>query len=925
MKKFRLAEAVVNNFSVNWVLILATACCLCGCASAPPMIPISSADAREALEIIQSTGKRYPAEITRADAEEKTFLIVNRLIAHANRKCVEYGELSADRCRAPWEYSVSQDSDFNAFAYGKKSIAVTTGALSLVKSDDELAFILAHELGHHIANHLSEQKMRSYVGELVGGVLSAGVTVLVAGALGLECNPEFEDCDYLTDLVSDSFETGAIAGREVAVMRYSRQQEAEADRIAADIISSAGFNLDRAIELYAYLGGVDGNIATFSSFGDSHPTDLERLAQLRIFSKWGADSHSFANLRASAEDNNSKAQIALGRKSVTKGHDEEAIYWFNRAAALKDPEAQLILGLLAFDGRGVQKDKNMAARWFYLAATQGDSNAQNMLGSQYASGEGVDQDYEESLSWYLQSGEQGNLFAQRVLGHIFLEGRGTDQNSAEAARWLRLAAEKGDSEAQFTLSNMLRNRLVDEKNRAEAFRWAKAAAESGMVAAQFNVAKMYKFGLGVRQDFGEAVYWATKAANQGYDRAQFLLAAAYDNGLGVTVDREKAIKLYRLAAEQGHASAQQNLGVLSLSGAETNQETADGLAWASLAADKGDPEAQYNLGLAYERAQRFALARRWYDSAAKSGFQPALDARRMLYLVEFGFGSKSNVEVISDLRLAADSGDANAQYALGLGHHHSVLVKQSDEKAAEWYKLAAAQDHTNAQFSLAVLFDEGVLVEKDSSKAVYWYRRAAELGHWLAQSSLGWSLEYGDGTEQDKIAAYNWYLSAARQGDPDTQFYVGTEYLHGNYLEKDLDEGLFWLSLAAENGQSSAATTLGWRYFTKDTAPFNLNYKEAFRWNKAGAEGGHTNAHSNLALHYFTGYGVEQNFRRMVEHLILSAEFFTDEFRWVTEGPDEWLDYKDLAPKKFMDARGLWWQAVTTGDKKYIRRLKALI
>ena len=148
---------------------------------------------------------------------------------------------------------------------------------------------------------------------------------------------------------------------------------------------------------------------------------------------------------------------------------------------------------------------------------------------------------------------------------------------------------------------------------------------------------------------------------------------------------------------------------------------------------------------------------------------------------------------------------------------------------------------------------------------------------------------------------------------------------NGNYLEKNLDESFSWLSLAVENGQSSAATTLSWNYFTKNTAPFNLNYKEAFRWNKTGAEGGHTNAHSNLALHYLTGYGVEQNFRRMVEHLILSAEFFTDEFRWVTEGADEWLDYKDLALKKFMDARGLWRQAVTTADKKYIRRLKALI
>ena len=893
MKKFRLAGAVENNFSVNWVLILATACCLCGCASAPPMIPISSADAREALEIIQSTGKRYPAEITHADAEEKTLLIVNRLIAHANRKCVEYGELSADRCRAPWEYSVSQDSDFNAFAYGKKSIAVTTGALSLVKSDDELAFILAHEFGHHIANHLSEQKMSSYVGELVGGVLSAGVTVLVAGALGLECNPEFEDCDYLTDLVSDSFETGAIAGREVAVMRYSRQQEAEADRIAADIISSAGFNLDRAIELYAYLGGVDGNIATFSSFGDSHPTDLERLAQLRIFSKWGADSHSFANLRASAEDNNSKAQIALGRKSVTKGHDEDAIYWFNRAAALEDPEAQFILGLLCYEGKGVKKDKNMAARWYYLAANQGYSAAQGMLGYQFASGDGVDEDLPEAAKWYRMAAKQGHYIAQANLGSMLLNGSAIEEGRGEAVKWITAAAERGHTTAQYELGNL------------------------------------YRFGAHVPKNLTKALYWYRKSAEQGDADAQYYTGRAYLNGEGVTLDLREANKWFRLSASQGNAAAQADLGFSYWNEEGVEKDIEEGLKWTVLAADKGVSQAQHNLAVAYGEGllgdPDFELARFWFDIAAKQGRSDSIAARHRLYLEEFGLGLKANEEIISTLLNETKEGNAKAQFALGFAYDYSIMFEENIEKAVYYYQLAAAQGLRDAQFILGLIYDRGDRVVKaDKAKAFNWYGLAAEQGHTAAQYYLAQFLDNGVGVEQNKELAKKWYLSAAQQGHPSAQNNLGYGYLSGDY-EKNFNEAFKWLSLAAKSGEPNAATNLGWYHFTESAAPFNLNYKEAFRWNKAGAEGGHTNAHSNLALHYFTGYGVAQNFRKMVEHLILSAELFTEGFRWVTEGPDEWLDYKDLAPKEFMDARSLWWQAVTTGEKKYIRRLKALI
>jgi len=60
----------------------------------------------------------------------------------------------------------------------------------------------------------------------------------------------------------------------------------------------------------------------------------------------------------------------------------------------------------------------------------------------------------------------------------------------------------------------------------------------------------------------------------------------------------------------------------------------------------------------------------------------------------------------------------------------------------------------------------------------------------------------------------------------------------------------------------------------------------------------------------------------MIDHLIISAELMTDEFRLVTEGPDEWLFYKSLAPAQYRVARDLWWQAVSAGEYAYIDKLK---
>jgi S1-C subfamily serine protease len=172
-----------------------------------------------------------------------------------------------------------------------------------------------------------------------------------------------------------------------------------------------------------------------------------------------------------------------------------------------------------------------------------------------------------------------------------------------------------------------------------------------------------------------------------------------------------------------------------------------------------------------------------------------------------------------------------------------------------------------------------------------------------------------------------WYTLAAEQGNVYAQNGLALALLHGRGTEKNPKEALRLLKSAVRNGLKGgySETTIGWSYFTGKHAPaIPKNFAKSLYWNHLGSRAGHANAHSNLALHYFGGFGVEQNFSKMVYHLIKSVEFFDENLKWVTEEPDEWLDYRHMASSHFWNARVLYWKAISTGKRSYIYDLKKM-
>ena len=103
-----------------------------------------------------------------------------------------------------------------------------------------------------------------------------------------------------------------------------------------------------------------------------------------------------------------------------------------------------------------------------------------------------------------------------------------------------------------------------------------------------------------------------------------------------------------------------------------------------------------------------------------------------------GGGDQSAPSTESDqLRLAAEQGDADAQFNLGVMYADGEGVPQDYQEAVKWYRLAAEQGYADAQANLGARYDTGRGVSQDYQEAVKWYRLAAEQGYTFAQFNLG--------------------------------------------------------------------------------------------------------------------------------------------------------------------------------------------
>ena len=153
---------------------------------------------------------------------------------------------------ARWPYAKSQPlrvhilgvDYYNAYSLADGSIVVAFGLLDQAQSDDEVAFVLAHELGHVRLGHFARQaaapskaRLVSRLGQafLIGAALHAGGGGAVSAAMQGAASRADATNDFLHFLTNVTVEPG-----------HTRAQEDEADCIGFDLSQAASFAADSA-------------------------------------------------------------------------------------------------------------------------------------------------------------------------------------------------------------------------------------------------------------------------------------------------------------------------------------------------------------------------------------------------------------------------------------------------------------------------------------------------------------------------------------------------------------------------------------------------------------------------------------------------------------------------------------------------------
>jgi Zn-dependent protease with chaperone function len=185
---------------------------------------------------------------------------VQRLRAIATRLIPQTGRWNERAGAWRWEINLIGSQQINAFCMPGGKIAFFSGILDKLQlTDDEAAMVMGHEMAHALREHARERIAKS---QGTGALLSIGAQLLGLGQWG---------------------DLAANVGTQLATLKFSRDDEVEADLVGLELAARGGYRPDASIALWQKMGkasdrGAGGNTLAFLS---THPTGPDRIKRLQ--------------------------------------------------------------------------------------------------------------------------------------------------------------------------------------------------------------------------------------------------------------------------------------------------------------------------------------------------------------------------------------------------------------------------------------------------------------------------------------------------------------------------------------------------------------------------------------------------------------------------------------------------------------------
>src|SRR5437763_1423938 len=247
---------------------------LCSCFRNPATGKMQLDLLSESQEV--ERGKQAKQEAEQAYGIYKAKPELNQYIADIGKR------LSAESGRAslPCSYEIVDDASVNAFALPGGPVFITRGILGHLNTEAELAAVLGHETGHVAARHSANQMSKQQVAQIglgIGSILSPAV----ASAAG-----------------------AASAGLQLLFLKYSRDDETQADELGFRYMTKVGYDPRQMVPLFEMLDGV----LQLSPAGKMSPDE----AAQKLFSQQGFKAGQPVNVKGAKLARAFQAQTQQG-------------------------------------------------------------------------------------------------------------------------------------------------------------------------------------------------------------------------------------------------------------------------------------------------------------------------------------------------------------------------------------------------------------------------------------------------------------------------------------------------------------------------------------------------------------------------------------------------------------------------------------
>ena len=173
---------------------------------------------------------------------------------------------NATDASSPFHFLTVDNSQVNAFAMPGGIVGVHSGLIVEARDEAELAAVIAHEIAHVTQRHIARMFARSRDINFTTGL------AVLAGILAASIDPQLAQAAI----------TGGLAAGLQSQIDYTRSNEAEADRVGIQILTSSGFDPHAMADFFERMQELTrGASDAVPEYLRTHPVTLSRISDAR--------------------------------------------------------------------------------------------------------------------------------------------------------------------------------------------------------------------------------------------------------------------------------------------------------------------------------------------------------------------------------------------------------------------------------------------------------------------------------------------------------------------------------------------------------------------------------------------------------------------------------------------------------------------